>query len=362
MGNFPIMPEQASENAKQVDYLFWTISGLTVIFTIIVMMLVLFFVIKYRRGTKASRKNPMSHNTMLEVIWTGIPLILALGMFVWSARGFIKHRTMPEEAMDVFVIGKQWMWHSQHMDGVRENNALHVPVGKAVTMTMISQDVIHSMYLPEFRAQFHVVPGRYTQLTFTPTKPGRYRMLCAMHCGAQHSEMTGWIYVMEPEDFAEWQAQAMDQMRPRSQTLVERGHDLFELKRCGSCHESEDTVRAPSLEGIMGRERTLASGAVITADQDYIRNSILDPNSQIVGNYENLMPAYGSFTNEEDIMALIAYIKSIGGDSDNVIVPNSPMSRSGRESHPSAADNATDIANRQESGMAPSNAEEAYRP
>ncbi|MCG9896260.1 MAG: cytochrome c oxidase subunit II, partial [Fimbriimonadaceae bacterium] len=254
--NFPIMPEQASEHARSYDALFLAITLLTVIFSVLVGAAVLFLAIRYRAGNKVDRRNAPEHSTVLELAWTGIPLILALGIFTWSAINYIRVRTMPEDAMDIFVIGKRWMWHVQHMNGIRENSELTVPVDTPVKLTMISQDVIHGMYIPAFRAQYHVVPGRYTQLAFTATKPGRYKMLCSMHCGTQHSEMVGWVNVLSRKEFAEWQAKGGNRYLPTITTVAERGERVWKEKNCGSCHGAAATVRGPSLVGILGKERT----------------------------------------------------------------------------------------------------------
>jgi cytochrome c oxidase subunit 2 len=340
--NNPLWPEAASKDAAAHDKLFFTITGLSVFFTVLVCVLVTVLAVKYRRGTKADRTNPIDHSTKLEVLWTGVPLILALGTFVWSARLFVENRDMDRDAMDVFVVGKQWMWHLQHMDGTRENNELHLPVGQPVKMTMISQDVIHAMYLPAFRAQYHVVPGRYTELQFTPTKPGSYRMLCAMHCGTHHSEMVGWVHVMEADEFAEWKEANGDKNRPKAGSVIEAGKMVFEDKNCGSCHTGENNVKGPSLYGIMGEQRSLANGQTVAVDNDYLRLSIIDPTSQIVEGYDKTMPSYSSLT-EEDILALNAYVKSLGNAGDLV-----PFERPGAPVPPTATapDSSTDTANR----------------
>lgn len=349
MNSIPLAPPQASEHAAQYDALFWTISGLTVIFTIIVGILVLTLAVRYRRGSKVDRSNAITHSTPLELAWTIIPLFLAIGIFAWSTINFIKVRSMPKDAMEVFVIGKQWMWHLQHMDGTRENNQLHLPVGTPVKMTMISQDVIHAMYLPDFRAQFHVVPGRYTELHFTPTKPGTYKMLCAMHCGTQHAEMVGDVIVMPPAEFAAWKESNGNRYKPKSASMVKYGEQLFEEKRCGNCHGSQDNVRAPSLYGIYGSQRTMTTGETVTADEEYLRESILRPYDKLTEGYDATMSAYQGLLTEEDVYAMTLYIKSLGASDTEGKVPFE-MQKPPAAPPPSSPENATDAANRLQSG------------
>lgn len=341
----PIFPEAASENALRYDLLFWTITGLTIIFTLLVGGLALFFVSKYRKGSNANRKNPIDHHTGLELLWSGIPLLLAMGTFVWSTHNFVNHqRRMPEDAMEVFVIGKRWMWHLQHMNGIRENNELHIPIGTPVKMTMISQDVIHAMYLPEFRAQFHVVPGRYTELHFTPTKVGRFKMLCAMHCGTKHSEMVGYVHVMEKAEYAKWLENGGNRNIPVAMEMKERGAQVWKEKNCSNCHGEQDNVRGPSLVGIFGTKRQLTDGTSVVADRTYVRDSIIAPWRQITSGYQAEMPEYSNLT-EPDILALTAYVESLGIEAGlqpaGSLAPGSPKRRLS-----SAESNATDVANR----------------
>lgn len=312
MFRFPIMPEQASARAASYDALFYTISALTVFFTVAVGIMILFFVTKYRAGKKVDRRGALSHSTFLEMLWTVPPLFLAIGIFAWSAKNFIEFRQTPKNATEVFVIGKQWMWHVQHMNGIRENNELHVPVGKPVKLTMISQDVIHAMYLPEMRSQFHVVPGRYTELTFTPTKTGRFKMLCAMHCGTQHSEMVGQVYVMSQAEYAKWLEKGGNRYQPDALTMKEAGKQLFTQKGCANCHTGVDNPRAPSVNGIYNTKRTMTDGAVLTANDDYLRDSIVNPWRSVSAGYDLTMPSYKGSLTEEQVLQLVTYMKGLG--------------------------------------------------
>lgn len=314
---FPIGPEQASEHAVKYDLLFGTITLLTIVFTILVFGMVLVLAIRYRKSNAVNRKNPLHHHTGLELTWTILPLILALWIFVWSAKQFIEVRTMPKDAKEVFVIGKQWMWHFQHADGTRENNELHVPVGQPIKLTMISQDVIHAMYLPEMRAQYHVVPGRYTDLSFTPTKPGEYLILCAMHCGTQHSEMVGKLVVLNQREYSEWLERDGDRFKPKAMTMAAAGEQVWKEKGCGNCHTGTDNFRAPTLVGLAGKTRQFEDGSSAVADRDYIRESILHPWQRLTKGYENTMQAYDGQLTEEDVLNLIEYISTQSGAPGN---------------------------------------------
>ena len=352
MGNFPMMPEQASEHAASYDALFWTITGLTVFFTILVVVIMGFMIVRYRKGSTASRKGQMDSHLGLELTWTIIPLILAVGIFLWATYGFMKQRTMPADGTEIFVIGKQWMWHIQHMNGIRENNELHVPVNTPIKLTMISQDVLHAMYLPEMRAQFHVVPGRYTTLHFTPTKVGEFKMLCAMHCGTQHSEMVGKVFVMSQQDYAAWLEKDGNRF-VETGTMVESGKQLFNKKGCGNCHTGLDTERAPTLAGLIGRTRAFNDGTSHVADEEYVRESILEPYDRITKGYINTMTAYKGQLTEEQVLELVEYIKSLGttGGGGGVTEEYEQPVRPGaaREGEPK---NATDIANDRKSASA----------
>lgn len=307
---FPIMPEQASSFAGTYDLLFWWITFLAVFFGVIVVVLMLWLATKYRRGSLADRRNPIDHHTKLEMVIIGVCTVLALVTFWWSMHEYIKYRKMPTDGIEVFVMGKQWMWHVQHTNGIRENNELHLPVDTNVKFTMISQDVIHAFYLPEFRAQYHVVPGRYTDMWVRPTKVGRYRLLCAMHCGTQHSEMVGWVYVMPKNEYAAWLASGGDRTKPQAMTMASAGKKLWDGKGCGNCHGGQDTVRGPSVNGLFGTNRTMDDGSVVKADNEYLRESILTPWKRLTKGYSATMPAYQGQLSEEDVLNLVAYMKA----------------------------------------------------
>jgi cytochrome c oxidase subunit II len=327
--NFPMSPEQASNFAPEYDAIFYTLTILTLAFTLLVAGLVTFFVIRYREGSKADRSRPIYEHLPLEIGLTVIPTILGLIMFFFGARLFVNMRTPPKDAMDIYVVGKQWMWHAQHApSGVRENNTLHVPVGKPVRLTMISQDVIHAFFIPEFRIQYMVVPGRYTTQWFTATKPGVYHLFCNMYCGGQHSEMGGYVYAMEPKDYAKWLANGGNDIKPM--TMEQRGAVAYERLACGNCHEAKDTARAPSLYGFFGKMRKFKNGSSLVADEAYFRKSLIDPYELINEGYENTMSAYNDVS-EEEILNLMAYVKSLGTSAEPKIGQPSIEPRKGEE-------------------------------
>lgn len=312
--NFPMSPEQASNFAPEHDAIFYTLTILTLVFTALVAGLVIFFVIRYREGTKVDRSRPIYEHLPLELAMTIVPTVLGLVVFFFGANLFVKMRTPPKDAMDIYVVGKQWMWHAQHApSGVRENNTLHVPVGKNVKLTMISQDVIHAFYVPEFRIQYMVVPGRYTTQWFRATKPGVYHIFCNMYCGGQHSEMGGYVYAMDPKDYAKWIANGGNDLQPK--TMEQRGAASYERLACGNCHEGNDTARAPSLYGLFGKTRRFTNGSSAVVDDAYFRKSLIDPHELINEGYSNTMSAYNDIS-EEEIMNLAAYVKSLGTSAE----------------------------------------------
>jgi cytochrome c oxidase subunit II len=314
--DIPVHPVQASDFAGEVDALYFVLWGLTILFTLIVAAMVTVFCLRYRKGTKVDRSNPPSHNGALELAWSVIPLFLALIVFVWGARLYADAYKVPDNAIQAYVIGKQWMWHIQHPNGRRENNELHVPVGRAVKLTMISQDVIHSFFIPAFRLKRDVLPGTYTNMWFRATRPGKYHLFCAEYCGTQHSNMIGSVYVMEEEAFQKWLEQpyeksGVDEQPTRTLTLAEEGKEIWETNQCGNCHANESQRRGPSLVGIYGKPRQLEGGAIVTADDAYLREAIINPNKRLTAGYAPLMPEYSQLK-EDQILKLIAYIKSLG--------------------------------------------------
>jgi cytochrome c oxidase subunit 2 len=305
-GGVPLFPEQASSVAKQVDYLYFYLVGVTLFFSVLIFSLVFYFAVRYRRRTHDERPRPIFGSLGLELAWSVVPLGLTMVMFFWGATLYYAMRRPPNDATQVFVVGKQWMWKIQHPEGQREINELHVPVGRPVKLTMTSEDVIHSFYIPAFRVKMDVLPGRYTELWFTPTKVGEYHLFCAEYCGTKHSGMIGRVVVQEPPDYEQWLAGA-----PAGETLEQAGGRLFRQYNCHTCHEAGPTSRGPSLHEIFGKTVRLADGRTGVADEDYLRESILNPNARIVAGYTPVMPAYQGQISEEGLLQLIAYIKSL---------------------------------------------------
>jgi cytochrome c oxidase subunit 2 len=306
--NFPFLPERASTFSDQVDALGLVLTTLTIFFTAIVFALLIFFAVRYRRGSKVNRKNPQHHNIVMELTWSIIPLILGLAVFVMAMIPYTQIYNPPPNAEEIFVIGKRWMWHIEHNNGIRENNELHVPTGRPFKLTMISQDVIHGFYVPAFRIKRDAIPGRYNTVWFEATRPGRYHLFCTEYCGTNHSEMGGWVYVMTPADYADWlKTGGQGAISPKIASAEDQGRELFGTLACSNCHGAQDTVRAPSLVGIYNRPRKLLSGEIVNADDEYLRGAIRKPEDHLLDGYGQVttMPAY-----KDD--QLIVYIKALG--------------------------------------------------
>ncbi len=298
-------PEAASTMAGEVDALYLFLVGVTIFFTVLIAGLILVFSIQYRRGSNAPRPK-MRGGYWMEISWLIFPLPILMTMFYWGANVYFRMYRIPEDTMQVDVVGKQWMWKFQHPNGKREIDHLHVPTGRPVKLRMISQDVIHSLYLPAFRIKQDVLPGRYTQIWFEATKPGEYHLFCAEYCGAHHSLMRGSVIVMTPEDYQAWLSST-----DNTESMAVTGQKLFEQYRCNSCHRPGENSRGPALENLFAHGVQLASGQVVVADEDYIRESILDPRAKVVQGYQPIMPTYQGQISEEGIYQIIAYIKSL---------------------------------------------------
>ena len=265
------------------------------------------FAIKYRRRHKDEVGADIHGSLALELLWTIIPFMITMVMFVWGAKVFFDVYRPPAGAMEVYVVGKQWMWKAQHMDGLREINELHVPVGRPVKLIMGSEDVLHSFYIPSFRVKADVIPGRYNVLWFTATKPGRYHLFCAEYCGTQHSGMIGWVYAMEPSEFQAWLGGGNS-----SETPAAAGAKLFQDFACSSCHRDDALAPAPQLKGLFGKSVQLQNGASVVADESYIRESIVLPQAKIVNGFPPIMPTFQGLVSEEQLLQLIAYVRSLG--------------------------------------------------
>jgi len=302
----PLLPEAASNFATDVDHLMYYLVAVSAFFTVLIFACIFFFAIRYRRRADNELPKPIDASVALEIAWSVIPFGLTMVMFGWGARIFFQESRPPKNAMPVYVVAKQWMWKLQHMEGHREINELHIPVGRPVKLIMTSEDAIHSFYVPAFRTKQDVVPGRYSTTWFTATKPGKYHLFCAEYCGTKHSGMTGWVYAMAPQDYQAWLSGGR-----AFGSLAENGEKLFQDLACGNCHKADGSGRCPSLVGLWGRSVQLADGRVIAADEAYLRESILQPNAKIVAGYQPVMPTFQGLVTEEGILQLIEYIKSL---------------------------------------------------
>lgn len=314
-----IMPEQASTFAPQVDALIWALTALSAFFTIAVSFTVVLFTIRFHKSKNVNREIGHGGHTALELTWTIIPTFLALGIFVWSAYVFFDYRQIPPNAMEIQVSGKQWMWHIQHPNGRREVNTLTIPAGKPIKLNMWSQDVIHDFFIPDFRVKMDVLPGRITTLWFeadekildkTDGKPSVHNLFCAEFCGTEHSRMVGKVVVMAPEEYEAW-LQTGNSRDLMASTPEAAGEKLFGRLGCAGCHAAGDSQRGPKLAGIWESEVKLEGGGSITVDEDYIRESILNPTAKVVSGYPKLMPTFKGQVSDTDIFNLIKYIQSL---------------------------------------------------
>ncbi len=306
----PFMPPQASTYAGRLDAVMVVITLVGLVFAIGVAATVAFFAVKYRRGNRVNRVLPGHEGVALELTWTIIPLIIAIGLFVWSTSVYFTMTRVPNNAMEVYVVGKQWMWKMQQPNGRWEMNELHVPLGRAVKLTMISEDVIHDFFVPAFRIKMDVVPGRYTQLWFQPTKTGRFHIFCSQYCGTNHAIMGGYVHVMKPADYQKWLQQGNV-----DKTVASSGERLFRQLGCTGCHGPNASVRAPSLEGIYNQNVAIqvpgAGNRVVKADYRYLHDAIILPEKEIASGYQPIMPSYKGRVTEEEVLQLVDYIKTL---------------------------------------------------
>jgi len=303
----PFVPESASTQSGKVDALYFYLSGVTVFFTLLIALAIIFFVIRYRRRTPHEVPRPMAGSHTLEMLWSVIPFVIAMSFFVWGAQIFFANSRPPTDALEVYVVGKQWMWKFQHTTGQREINELHVPVGRKIKLIMATEDVIHDVYIPAFRIKADVVPGKYTTEWFEATKTGRYHLFCAEYCGMNHSGMGGWVVVMEPTEFDNWLSGNVG-----AQSTATSGHQLFQTLGCASCHGNNgEGGRGPALLGVFNSQVQLASGQTVHGDESYIRESILMPAAKITAGYQPIMPTFQGLVTEEQLLQLIEYVKSL---------------------------------------------------
>jgi cytochrome c oxidase subunit 2 len=304
---FPFIPESASTISDEVDAVYFYISGVTVFFTLLISLVIIYFVIRYRRRNPFEIPRPIEGSTKLETLWSVIPLLIAMTIFFWGAKVYFAQYRPPTNAVEVYVVAKQWMWKFQHTTGQREINELHVPVGRKIKLIMTTEDAIHDLFVPAFRMKADVVPGKYTAQWFEATKPGRYHFFCAEYCGMNHSGMGGWVVVMEPTEFENWLSGNANQMSPAA-----AGQQMFESLGCASCHGANgEGGRGPALLGLFASNVTLNNGQTVKADEAYVRESILNPQAKIVNGFGPIMPSFQGQVNEEQLLQVVTYVKSL---------------------------------------------------
>jgi len=298
--------------ATRVDNLYFFLVGLTVFFSLLIAGLIVTYAVRFRRRSPDDIGARIHGGLLLEVTWSVIPFLITMGIFVWGATVFFAMAHPPDETLNIYVVGKQWMWKFQHLDGQREIDELHVPVGRAVKLIMTSEDVIHDVYVPAFRVKADVIPGRYTNLWFEPTKPGTYHLFCAEYCGTRHSGMTGQIVVMEPNDYQTWLSGGAGEG-----SLAAAGQKLFADLACNTCHRPDAQGRGPVLQNLFGKTVELTTGERIVVDEAYIRESILNPMAKVTAGFQPIMPTFQGLVNEEGLLELIEYVKSLKQENPN---------------------------------------------
>jgi cytochrome c oxidase subunit 2 len=301
----PLFPTKASTMAGTVDHLYWFLVAISVFFSLLIGVVLIFLAVRYRRRHADEVGVPLHGNTILEISWSILPFVIVMVMFVWGAKVFVEMQKAPVDAVEYYATGKQWMWKFQHPTGQREINQLHVPVGVPIKVTMTSEDVIHSFFVPAFRVKMDVVPGRYSSVWFEATRTGTYHLFCAEYCGTEHSKMGGSVVVMEPADYEAWLSGV------RGQTQVATGEELFQKYSCNTCHRNDSSARAPILAGLFGETVKFSDGQTLVVDTDYLRESIMDPRARIVDGYQPVMPTFQGQMTEEELLELVQYIRSM---------------------------------------------------
>jgi cytochrome c oxidase subunit II len=328
----PFVPDSASSMSWKVDAVYFYLSGVTLFFTLLISAILIFFVIRYRRRTPYEIPRPVAGSHKLETLWTIIPFIIAMTIFGWSAKVYFEQYSPPQNAIEIYVVGKQWMWKIQHSTGQREINELHVPVGKKIKLIMTTEDVIHDFFVPAFRMKADVVPGKFTTQWFEATKTGKFHLFCAEYCGMNHSGMIGSVIVMEPREFDNWLSGNTGTTTPAA-----AGQQLYQTLGCASCHgPNGEGGRGPTLLGLFGKETKLVGGQTIRADEPYLRESILNPQSKLVEGFGPIMPTFQGQISEDQLVQLVAYIKSLQGTGQQQTATPGPAA-TGAPTQPAAS-------------------------
>ncbi|HEX4039974.1 MAG TPA: cytochrome c oxidase subunit II [Acidobacteriaceae bacterium] len=303
--NFAIFPPEASTIAPYADALYFFLVLISVVGLGAVAFLVVYFSMRYRKDRNPV-PTPIEGSTLLEATWTIIPLILFMICFVWGALLYFRIYSPPTNAMNVYVVGKQWMWKIEHPGGQHEINALHIPINRPIQLTLISQDVFHSFSVPAFRVKREVIPGRYNTVWFEATTPGVYHLFCTQYCGTLHSQMIGWVYAMTPEDYQAWASGSTS-----GNSLAQNGERLFASLGCNSCHNSTPNAHGPNLAKVYGSRLQLNNGQFATVDEAFLRDTILNPTLHQVAGYAPIMPTYQGQVSEEGLIDLVEYIRQL---------------------------------------------------
>jgi cytochrome c oxidase subunit 2 len=303
----PLFPDTASTIATRVDALYFFLVAVAGFLSLLIAGLIVYYAVRFRRRAPDSIGARIAGGLVLEITWSVIPLLIVLVMFVWGASVFFAMARPPDYTLNIYVVGKQWMWKFQHLNGAREINELHVPVGQPVKLIMTSEDVIHDLFFPAFRVKADVIPGRYTHIWFEPTRPGSYHLFCAEYCGTRHSGMIGQVVVLEPDAFQEWLAAGRAEG-----SLASAGGKLFQDLACNTCHRPDAQGRGPVLPGLFGKTVTLEGGGTAVVNEAYVRESILSPNDRITAGFQPIMPAYQGLVSEDGLLELIEYVRSLG--------------------------------------------------
>ena len=308
------IPEVASNLAGKVDGVLWVITLMSLVFFVLITVVLVYFSIKYRRRSEDEDTPYITGNESLEIIWTVIPSILLIVLFVYGYVVYMDMRTPPKDAVDINVVGKQWIWEFDYYNGKKTLNELYLKQNVPVRMVMRADDVLHSFFAPQFRVKQDILPGRYTQLWFTPTKVGTFDLFCAEYCGTGHSKMLAKIQVLSPEAYDIWENGAQIEEGPAVSGLTpaELGERIYNEKGCNACHSTDGSVvLGPTFKGLVGRTGENADGSTFTSDENYIRQSILEPQAQIVKGFQPVMPSFKGILTDDDISALIAYMKTL---------------------------------------------------
>jgi cytochrome c oxidase subunit 2 len=308
-GGSLFFPQRSSTDAAMVDQIFYFILIISAFFFLLIVALMTLFVIRYRRREGLEPGKSPSHNNVLEAVWTVVPTFIVGAIFVWGFVGYMEMRQAPDDAYEIQVIAKRWQWNFVYPNGHIESD-LHVPLGRPIRLVMTSDDVIHSLFIPAFRLKMDVVPGRYTKTWFQATEAGSYTLFCAEYCGDKHSAMLAKVVVHPSGEFEKWLEDAANFLK--RMTPVEAGQLLFQRRGCGQCHTLDGGAgQGPTFKAIFGTQHETTAGETVTVDENYIRESILDPQAKVRAGFKPIMPTYRGQLKDEEISALIAYLKTL---------------------------------------------------